>query len=161
MTTILLVDDEANLVELLQDYLEREGFDVLGSADGVSALAQVRTRRPDLVVLDVMLPALDGVEVCRRLRQFSEAYVLMLSARAEEADKLVGLAIGADDYVTKPFSARELVARVKVVLRRGGRAEGRETIRYGDVVVDAEQRLVTRRGEPVALTALQFDLLSA
>ena len=118
MTTVLLVDDEPNLVELLQGYLEREGFDVLGSADGVSALALVRTQRPDLVVLDVMLPALDGVEVCRRLRQFSEAYVLMLSARAEEIDKLVGLAVGADDYVTKPFSPRELVARVKALLRR-------------------------------------------
>ena len=118
MTTVLLVDDEPNLVELLQGYLESEGFDVLGSADGVSALALARTQRPDLVVLDVMLPALDGVEVCRRLRQFSEAYVLMLSARAEEIDKLVGLAVGADDYVTKPFSPRELVARVKALLRR-------------------------------------------
>src|ERR671930_1361539 len=129
MTTVLLVDDEANLVELLQGYLEKEGFDVLGCTDGMSALALARTRQPDLVVLDVMLPALDGVEVCRRLRQFSEAYVLMLSARAEEIDKLVGLAVGADDYLTKPFSPRELVVRVKAILRRSRtpNPRGRET----------------------------------
>src|ERR671928_1362832 len=154
MTTILLVDDEANLVELLQGYLEREGFDVLGSADGVSALDLVRTRRPDLVVLDVMLPALDGVEVCRRLRQFSQAYVLMLSARAEEIDKLVGLAVGADDYVTKPFSPRELVARVKALLRRprGGASLDLPPIhQFGPLVVDMGRQEVTHHDEVVAL----------
>src|SRR5205814_3240086 len=115
---VLVVDDEPNLARLLRTYLEREGFAVVTAADGPTALDLARTRSPDLVILDVMLPGLDGVEVCRRLRQFSDAYVLMLTARAEEIDKLVGLAVGADDYVTKPFSPRELVARVKALLRR-------------------------------------------
>jgi two-component system alkaline phosphatase synthesis response regulator PhoP len=114
MTTILVVDDEVNLVELLVDYLSREGYQALTALDGLMALDLARAQRPDLIVLDVMLPGLDGVEVCRRLRQFSDAYVLMLTARAEEIDKLVGLAVGADDYMTKPFSPRELVARVTV-----------------------------------------------
>jgi DNA-binding response OmpR family regulator len=165
MTTILLVDDEANLVELLQGYLEREGFDVLGSADGMSALGLARTRRPDLVVLDVMLPALDGVEVCRRLRQFSQAYVLMLSARAEEIDKLVGLAVGADDYVTKPFSPRELVARVKALLRRprGGASldpPPPPVHQFGPLVVDMGRQEVTHHDEVVALTTREFQLLT-
>ncbi|MDQ2830695.1 MAG: response regulator, partial [Chloroflexota bacterium] len=117
-TTILVVDDEANLVELVGDYLQREGYRVLVASDGPTALALAQTDRPDLVVLDVRLPGLDGIEVCRRLRAFSDAYVLMLTARAEEIDTIVGLAVGADDYVTKPFSPRELVARIKALLRR-------------------------------------------
>ena len=165
MTTVLLVDDEANLVELLQGYLEREGFDVLGCADGVSALDLVRTRRPDLVVLDVMLPALDGVEVCRRLRQFSEAYVLMLSVRAEEIDKLVGLAVGADDYLTKPFSPRELVARVKALLRRPRRGAALEPApppvhQFGPLVLDMGRQEVMHHNEVVALTTREFQLLA-
>src|ERR1051325_6536432 len=118
MTTVLVVDDETNLVELVKGYLEREGFVVAAAFDGPTAVDAARTLRPDLVVLDLMLPGFDGLEVCRRLRQFTDAYVLMLTARAEEIDRIVGLEVGADDYLTKPFSPRELVARVKAMLRR-------------------------------------------
>jgi two-component system, OmpR family, alkaline phosphatase synthesis response regulator PhoP len=141
MTTILVVDDETNLVELLADYLSREGYEALTALDGLTALGLARAQQPDLIVLDVMLPGLDGIEVCRRLRQFSDAYVLMLTARAEEIDKLVGLAIGADDYMTKPFSPRELVARVKALLRRPRSQTSEEpaappSLRIGDLVID-------------------------
>ena len=117
-TRILIVDDEANLAELVQGYLEREGYQVLTASDGVSAVAIARETQPDLIVLDLMLPGIDGLEVCRRIRQFSDAYIVMLTARAEEVDKVVGLSVGADDYLTKPFSPRELVARVQAMLRR-------------------------------------------
>jgi DNA-binding response OmpR family regulator len=168
MTTVLVVDDEPNLVDLVRSYLEREGYAVLSAADGPAALDLARTAQPDLVVLDLMLPGLDGVEVCRRLRRFSDAYVVMLTARAEEVDKLVGLAVGADDYLTKPFSPRELVARVKAMLRRprGGGAgaaapEAPAARRYGDLVIDEARHEVTVRGAPVALTAREFALLGA
>src|SRR6266851_5701211 len=118
MTRILVVDDESALVELVRSYLEREQYEVLTAADGRTALDLARTAQPDLVVLDVMLPILDGIEVCRQLRQFSDAYVIMLTARTEEIDKILGLTVGADDYLTKPFSPRELVARIKALLRR-------------------------------------------
>ena len=117
-TRILVVDAEANLRDLLRAYLEREGYEVHTAADGPGALESARNLNPDLVVLDLMLPGLDGIEVCRRLRLFSEAYVLMLTARVEEVDKIVGLTVGADEYMTKPFSPRELVARVRAMLRR-------------------------------------------
>src|SRR3989304_8027218 len=110
-TKVLVVDDEAHLAGLVESYLQRESFEVQKAYDGLSALDLARAWQPDLIVLDVMLPGLDGIEVCRRLRQFSDAYVLMLTARAEEVDKVVGLSVGADDYLTKPFSPRELVAR--------------------------------------------------
>ena len=118
MTRILVVDDELALVELVRSYLEREQYEVLTAMDGQAALELARASHPDLVVLDVMLPILDGLEVCRQLRQFSDAYVIMLTARAEEIDKILGLTVGADDYLTKPFSPRELVARIKALLRR-------------------------------------------
>ncbi len=114
MTHALVVDDEQNLVDLVKSYLEREGFTVAVAADGPSAIEAVRREQPDIVVLDLMLPGFDGLEVCRRLRQFSDAYVLMLTARTEEVDRVVGLEVGADDYLGKPFSPRELVARVKM-----------------------------------------------
>ena len=160
--TILVVDDEPSIRDVVAAYLKREGFAVVTAADGPAALVAARRVRPGLVVLDLMLPGLDGIEVCRRLRAESDLPIIMLTARAEEADKLVGLAIGADDYVTKPFSARELVARVKVVLRRveRGQTERHDPIRYGELVIEPEQRLVIRRGEPIELTALQFDILS-
>jgi DNA-binding response OmpR family regulator len=163
---VLVVDDEPNLVELVSRYLQHEGFAVLSAADGPDALDLVRTRHPDLVVLDLMLPGMDGVEVCRRLRQFSDAYVLMLTARAEEVDKIVGLAVGADDYLTKPFSPRELVARVKAMLRRPRSALHNEPDllppqQVGDLVIDRARHEVTRRGALVALTAREFGLLSA
>src|SRR5215469_1277171 len=118
VTRILVVDDEVALVELVRGYLEREQYEVLTTSDGRTALELARAAQPDLVVLDVMLPELDGIEVCRQLRQFSDAYVILLTARAEEIDKILGLTVGADDYLTKPFSPRELVARVKALLRR-------------------------------------------
>jgi two-component system, OmpR family, alkaline phosphatase synthesis response regulator PhoP len=164
VTTILVVDDESNLVELLDGYLAREGFQVLTAMDGLTALDLARTQQPDLVVLDVMLPGLDGVEVCRRLRHFSDAYVLMLTARAEEIDKLVGLAVGADDYMTKPFSPRELVARVKALLRRPRGQLSEETIgpaplRIGDLVIDELRHEVALKGRPLSLTVREFALL--
>ena len=164
MTTILVVDDEPNLVELLSDYLTREGFQALTAGDGIAALDLARAQQPDLVVLDVMLPGLDGIEVCRRLRQFSDAYVLMLTARAEEIDKLVGLAVGADDYMTKPFSPRELVARVKALLRRprgqtGGDITSAAPLRIGDLVIDELRHEVTLNGRPLSLTVREFALL--
>ena len=115
---ILVVDDEPPIVALVRGYLEREGWTVVTTGDGLAAVDMVRREQPDLVVLDVMLPGLDGVEVCRQLRTFSNAFVVMLTAKSEEIDKLVGLAIGADDYMTKPFSPRELVARIKAIVRR-------------------------------------------
>jgi DNA-binding response OmpR family regulator len=162
---ILVVDDEPPLVTLVADYLRREGHEVLTAGDGLTALELARTARPDVIVLDLMLPGLDGIEVCRRLRQFSDAYVLMLTAKAEEIDKLVGLAVGADDYVTKPFSPRELVARVKALLRRSRGASGHEDglappQALGDLVIDRAQFEVTRRGEPVALTPRELQLLA-
>ena len=117
-TRALVVDDEPSLVTVVSGYLRREGFEVYTAADGETALTTARRTAPDVVVLDLMLPGIDGMEVCRRLRTFTDAYVIMLTARAEEVDKLIGLAVGADDYLTKPFSPRELVARVKAMLRR-------------------------------------------
>jgi two-component system, OmpR family, alkaline phosphatase synthesis response regulator PhoP len=167
VTTILVVDDERNLTELVQGYLQREGYTVLSAHDGLTALDLARAHRPDLLVLDLMLPELDGLEVCRRLRQFSDAYVLMLTARVEEIDKIIGLSVGADDYLTKPFSPRELVARVKALLRRP-RATGAlvepevpTPKHFGDLVVDEARHEVTCRGKPLSLTAREFALLAA
>jgi DNA-binding response OmpR family regulator len=162
---ILVVDDEAPLVDLVTSYLRREGYDVRAAFDGPTALALARAHPPDLVILDVMLPGLDGVEVCRQLRQFSDAYVLMLTARAEEIDTIVGLSVGADDYVTKPFSPRELVARVKALLRRphtGSAAEpdAPPVHRFGDLMIDEGRHEVTNHGTPVSLTAREFALLA-
>lgn len=147
MTRILIVDDEPNLVDLLHDYLSREGYDVATAADGPTGLEAARTLDPDLVVLDVMLPGMDGIEVCRQMRRFSDAYILMLTARTEEIDKIIGLSVGADDYVTKPFSPREVVARVKALLRRPRQSQTRGVaaplaearippLRIGSLVID-------------------------
>jgi DNA-binding response OmpR family regulator len=163
-TRVLVVDDEANLVELVQGYLEREGYHVLTAGDGPTALALARDAQPDLIVLDLMLPGFDGLEVCRRVRQFSDAYILMLTARAEEVDKIVGLAVGADDYLTKPFSPRELVARVKAMLRRPRSGTAEPDVppprHLGDLVIDTARYEVLKRGEPVALTARELELLA-
>jgi two-component system, OmpR family, alkaline phosphatase synthesis response regulator PhoP len=167
VTTVLVVDDERNLVELIQGYLEHEGYAVLTAHDGLTALEIARTHQPDLVVLDLMLPEIDGLEVCRRLRHFSDAYVLMLTARAEEIDKVVGLAVGADDYLTKPFSPRELVARVRAMLRRPRAiSPDPEPLvpppkQFGELVIDQTRHEVTRAGELVPLTAREFALLAA
>ena len=160
----LVVDDEVELGRLVGDYLSREGFAVDVVRNGADALASARSAEPDVVVLDLMMPGIDGVEVCRQLRTFTDAYVIMLTARADEVDKLVGLSVGADDYVTKPFSPRELVARIKAMLRRprvGQQPEPGPVRRFGDLAVDPEAREVTVAGRPVELTRLEFDLLEA
>jgi DNA-binding response OmpR family regulator len=161
---VLVVDDEENLVNLLRGYLEREGFEVSEALDGPSALEAARALAPEIVVLDWMLPGLDGMEVLRELRRFSEAYVILLTARSEEVDKIVGLSTGADDYLTKPFSPGELVARVRAMLRRprGGPSEPRDELPldFGDMTIDPGRREVRLRGEVVSLTTLEFDLLS-
>jgi DNA-binding response OmpR family regulator len=159
----LVVDDEEDLARLVADYLSREGFAAQVALDGERALEFARAQPPDVVILDLMLPGIDGVEVCRKLRTFTDAYVIMLTARAEEVDKLIGLAVGADDYLTKPFSPRELVARVKAMLRRprspqpvGSDAPARQ---FGDLTIDPAAREVHVAGRPVELTRLEFDLL--
>ena len=162
MTRILVVDDEPPIVELVTGYLEREGWTVSSAGDGVAALEGARVQAPDVVVLDVMLPGLDGIEVCRRLRTFSDAYVLMLTARSEEIDRIMGLTVGADDYLVKPFSPRELVARIKALLRRprtGDPAPPAGAPPAG-LEVDEPRRLVRVDAVPVELTALEFNLLA-
>ena len=161
MTRVLVVDDEPPIIELVRGYLEREGWEVTSAADGHAALAAARATPPDVVILDVMLPGLDGIEVCRQLRTFSDAYVLMLTARGEEVDRVVGLTIGADDYLVKPFSPRELVARIKALLRRPrGPATHPPGAPVSGLEVDEPRRLVRVDGAPVELTALEFDLLA-
>ena len=164
---VLVVEDEANIVNLVRAYLEREGFTVDTVTDGRAALHHARTTRPHLIVLDLMLPGMDGLEVCRRLRQESDVYILMLTAKSEEADRIVGLELGADDYLTKPFSPRELVARVKAVLRRSRPVADALPDSASGIIdapplrIDLARRRVTKRGVPVDLTALEFDLLHA
>jgi DNA-binding response OmpR family regulator len=157
---VLVVEDSVEILDLVTDLLRAEGFEVRTSMDGEAALDVARAYDPDLVVLDLNLPGIDGVQVCQRLRAFSQAYVLMLTAKGEEIDKVVGLSVGADDYVTKPFSPRELVARVQALLRRARVEEpvSRERV-FGDLVVDAEAREVRVAGTPVELTRIEFDLL--
>jgi DNA-binding response OmpR family regulator len=160
MTTILVVDDEPIVREVVVRYLEREGFRTLEAADGDRARELLERAAPNLVVLDVMLPGTDGLELCRWIRARSELPVIMLTARGEEADRIVGLELGADDYVAKPFSPRELTARVRTVLRRSHRPDApEERLAFGDVVVDSATREVTRRGDPIRLTTREFDLL--
>src|SRR5216110_1564734 len=153
MSTILVVDDEPRIVQLARDYLEHAGFEVVTASDGPSGLAAARTRSPDLVVLDLGLPRMDGLDVARALRHDSAVPIIMLTARADETDKLVGLELGADDYVTKPFSPKELVARVRSVLRRSAAArEPADLIRAGDVELNVPSMQLTIAGRPVELT---------
>ena len=157
---ILVVDDEPKIVKLARDYLERGGFRVISAAGGANALAITRQERPDLVVLDLNLPGMDGLDVCRALRRDTDVPIIMLTARVEEADRLIGLELGADDYITKPFSPRELVARVRAVLRRtqgGIRQPG--LIRAADLEIDLSGHNVRRGGEPVSLSRSEFNLL--
>ena len=162
----LIVDDEPSLVRVVEGFLARDGFAVRTAGDGETALALAREREPDVVVLDLGLPGIDGIEVCRQLRTFSRCYVLMLTARADEVDVLVGLGVGADDYVTKPFSPRELVARIRTLLRRPrapetGSPELNEPDRwvFGDLVIDPPAREVRVGSDLVALTRTEYDLL--
>lgn len=160
----MVVEDELSLAAVLGSYLEREGFEVHLVHDGVSAVRQARDVDPDIVVLDLGLPELDGVEVCRQIRTFSDAYVIMLTARTDEVDTLVGLSVGADDYMTKPFSPRELVARLRALLRRPrplGVGEDHAAARmFGPLAVDPVGRDVWLEGQPVSLTRTEFDLLA-
>ena len=161
MKTILVVDDEPKIATLARDYLEHAGFAVLTAGDGPSALATIRQRRPDLVILDLGLPGLDGLDVTRELRRDSSIPIVMLTARDDELDKLLGLELGADDYLTKPFRPRELVARVRAVLRRADRApETAETIHAGDVILDLPRMRAEVAGTAVDLTPTEFQLLA-
>ena len=161
--TILVIDDEKDLLELVQYNLQKERFDVITTSDGASGLEVAMKHRPDVIVLDLMMPGMDGLEVCRELRADSRTAripIIMLTARATEADRVVGLEMGADDYVTKPFSPRELVARVKAILRRSTmQEEPQEVIRQGGVVIDVKRHEVTADGIPVTLTATEFRIL--
>jgi two-component system alkaline phosphatase synthesis response regulator PhoP len=162
MKTILVVDDEIKIVALTRDYLENAGYRVLTASDGVSALALARSERPDLIVLDLGLPKLDGLDVTRQLRRDSAVPIIMLTARGEESDKLVGLELGADDYLVKPFSPKELVARIRAVLRRSEVApQPADLIRALDVTLDVPRLRVTRAAEAVDLTPTEFQLLAA
>lgn len=159
---ILVVDDEVTLLSSVRAYLEQEGYDVQTATDGRAALQAARGFQPDLVVLDIMLPEIDGLEVLRQLRQASDVYVIMLTARADEVDKVIGLGMGADDYVTKPFSPRELVARVKAALRRlGGHSGGKTEVVSRRLRLDVDARIALKDGRSLDLTPLEFDLLHA
>ena len=163
MTKILVIDDEPAIVKLVSAYLKPEGYEVLTAVDGPSGLKSALAFKPDLVILDLMLPGMDGIELLSRLRRESDAYVIMLTAKTEETDKIVGLSVGADDYVTKPFSPRELTARVKAVLRRIQTGPRSETSIYTSrhLHMDVGARLVSVDETPVELTAIEFDLLKA
>ncbi len=158
---ILVVDDEKKITEIVSAYLERDNFSVITAYDGRSALDAVKKYSPDLIILDLMLPEISGWDVCRILRKESSIPIIMLTARDETADKIVGLELGADDYVTKPFDAKELVSRVKAVLRRyeGTPTSAPKKIRVGDLSIDIERRLVTRGEQNIELTPIEFDLL--
>jgi DNA-binding response OmpR family regulator len=160
MTTVLVVDDEPIVRDVVVRYLRREGYETLEAGDGLDAQELLRRHEPSLVVLDLMLPGMDGLQLCQWIRSRSELPVIMLTARAEEADRIVGLELGADDYLTKPFSPRELAARVRTVLRRARQTAGSsERIVHGDIELDAGAREVTKAGRPLRLTAREFDLL--
>lgn len=160
---VLVVEDEVPLAKVVASYLEREGFAVDLAHTGPDAVESARALRPDLIVLDLMLPGFDGVEVCRQVRTFSDAYVIMLTARDDETDKVVALSVGADDYIVKPFSPRELIARAKAMLRRPRAVPADEPVAaftIGDLTVDPDSRTVTLAGDAVGLTRTEFDILA-
>lgn len=160
---VLVVDDEIPLTGVIGSYLEREGFQMAVSHTGPDAVDRARALSPDLIILDVMLPGFDGVEVCRRVRQFSDAYIIMLTAKDEEMDKVLGLSMGADDYLVKPFSPRELIARVRAMLRRPRTSEDAATVSHqvAGIILEPQARHLTVDGTPVELTRTEFDLLAA
>lgn len=161
---ILIIDDEPSIVNLVSAYLKPEGYEVYTASDRLAGLKAAKAYKPDLVLLDIMLPGMDGMELLTRLRRESDVYVILLTARTEETDKVIGLSVGADDYVTKPFSPRELVARIKSALRRlqAGTSRGEaEIINFKRVRIDTGARIVTVDNQPVELTALEFNLLVA
>ncbi len=165
---VLVVDDEVSIRDIVRGFLERDGMIVSEAVDGPSAVEAARSTKPDVMVLDIMLPGFDGLEVLRQVRTFADPYVLMLTARNEEIDRIVGLTVGADDYLTKPFSPRELVARIRALLRRRRDQAAAPTAmaadrvrRFGELGIDLAARVVTVAGSPVELTAIEFDLLAA
>lgn len=165
MTKILVIDDEPSITNLVSAYLKPEGYEVFTAADGNAGLKAARTFKPDLIILDLMLPGIDGIELLTRLRRESDVYVIMLTAKTEETDKVIGLSVGADDYVTKPFSPRELVARVKAALRRiktvTGSGVERSVLSFKHVRIDAGAHTVSVDDVPIELTSIEFDLLYA
>lgn len=161
---VLVIDDEENILNLVTSYLEKEGFDIATASDGPSGLKAARTFNPDIIVLDIMLPGIDGIEILSRLRRESNVYVIMLTAKTEETDKIVGLSVGADDYVTKPFSPRELTARIKAALRRlslSGQQLDRNVLAFKNIRIDVGRHKVWVDDEEIELTAMEFDLLAA
>ena len=160
---VLVVDDEIPLTGVVGSYLEREGFQMAVAHTGPDAVDRARALSPDLIILDVMLPGFDGLEVCRRVRQFSDAYIIMLTAKDEEMDKVLGLSMGADDYLVKPFSPRELIARVRAMLRRPRTSEDAATVSHqvAGIILEPQARHLTVDGTPVELTRTEFDLLAA
>ena len=165
MTKILVIDDEPSIINLVSAYLKPEGYEVYTAADGNAGLKAARAFKPDLIILDLMLPGIDGIELLTRLRRESDVYVIMLTARTDETDKVIGLSVGADDYVTKPFSPRELTARVKAALRRiktgSASSEERSVLSFKHVRIDVGAHTVTVDDVPVELTSIEFDLLRA
>jgi two-component system alkaline phosphatase synthesis response regulator PhoP len=163
--TILIVDDEQNILNIVSAYLQAEGYTVHTASDGSAGLRAARSLKPDLLVLDIMLPGLDGIELLQQLRRESDVYVIMLTAKSEETDKVIGLAVGADDYLTKPFSPRELVARIKAALRRYGHSSGPAdtpgVLAFRRLRIDVGARRVWKNGQPVELTTIEFELLHA
>lgn len=163
MKTILVVDDEVKITQMISDYLESLGYGVRTAVDGKSALEAIQEEKPDCVVLDVMMPGIDGMDVTRRVREISDVPILLLTARAKEADKLMGLEIGADDYMVKPFSMKELAARVRALIRRAERfapenSGAEEPFQYGPFMIDEEKFVITRSGKPLDLTGAQFHI---
>ncbi len=160
MKKILVIDDEPKIVEICQDYLKAAGFEVVTANNGLTGLAAARREKPDLIVLDLMMPGMDGLDVCRALRREGDIPIIMLTARVEESDKLVGLELGADDYITKPFSPRELAARVRVVLRRAGGDATSEVIRAGDVTLDRARYEAQLPEKTISLTPTEFEIFA-
>jgi two-component system alkaline phosphatase synthesis response regulator PhoP len=165
MTKILVIDDEPSIVNLINAYLKPEGYEVFTASDGNAGFKAARTFKPDLIILDLMLPGIDGLELLTRLRRESNVYVILLTAKTEETDRVIGLSIGADDYVTKPFSPRELVARVKAALRRiqigSNSSQENPVLTFKRVRIDSGARIAAVNDQPVELTAIEFDLLHA
>ncbi len=160
MTTLLLVDDEKNIIELERLYLEKEGYKIQVAYDGKTALEKFRALKPAAIILDLMLPGVDGLEVCRRVRQESDVPILMLTARDQDVDKIVELELGADDYLTKPFNPRELVARVKAIFRRVNPVPKTQRLSVGDLTIDLDRREVTAGNQQLALRTKEFDVLA-
>lgn len=159
---ILIIDDDVKIVQMLKTYLEKEGFQIMVAYDGWQAVEINASEEPDLAILDLMLPGLSGWEVCKKIRTNSKVPIIMLTARDSETDKLLGLELGADDYITKPFSLRELVARVKAVLRRtSGELAETNLIKWGDIIIDLEQHTVKKSGEAIDMTPTEFKILTA